>query len=387
MKRSRSSTKLDAQCAICKKWGDSDAQLCTWCSSPRLEQRSGLLHPTDAEQCEYGREWDSEADPPDFPLSTIPVSGTEGFTIHTAIPFDESNKVEFKECGFLNHFPAFNGIFEEPNDYFLPNLPTPGGSDRRWKRQSRAPLPEAVARGGRGRGSGAPPPPQAQTPLLQHAQARAPGKAADRERADCSFHHLLKDLAPSFPDGRWLAKRVPPFYEVLLVENVVSMLNSPSGEDGALYLGVEDADGRVMGMPLTYRQRRSLLYLSGRVLLTVHPPLLRKDVEITFPQVYSDVAKTRPIRNHCLVKVSVHKQPRSPAVPLFVHPRIGRAKYTNKIVWNPFVPQAPVRKLGSKVKLSMEQIKQHLLDTGAVPSLYAALVPGLAAASAAKKHS
>ena len=315
------------------------------------------MHPVSEDISTYGREWDIEIDPQDFPLNTIPEVCSERLALHHPLPFDEDHRIEFKAASFLTHFPAFNMGFEQPNDYFLYNSPS-----ARWKKQPKAPIPETVAEARTSKYSTSP-----QVTLRENAQRMLQDDAyrRDRERAEMSFHTLIQQVAPSFPDGRWLSKRIPPFFESLLLENVVAILNSPRCKDGVLYFGIEDADGRVTGFPLTYRQRRCVLYLSARVMLTIYPPLKKGDIDITFPQVCSDVELKRPLENHCVVKVSIHPKEGDAAVPLYIHPRISKDA-NGRCSFNPLIPAAPVRRLGSKVKLSVEQIRQHISNAGAL---------------------
>ncbi|KAJ9455893.1 hypothetical protein DIPPA_21808 [Diplonema papillatum] len=350
MKRPRSQVRHHDEwewcCRMCK--GQGGGAVCPNCSAPRMEEGKGLLGPAGA-AADNGRDWDQppSQDAADFVVPTTPNLSGDKLTLHANLPFDEDHRVEFKECGFLRNFPSYNGLFEQPQDFFLKR-------SNRWRHQPRAPLPE-IARAWKT--------PQTQlqgeqTQLSAHVAAHRNWTDDAREKCDQPFSALIRQLCPSFPDGHWLCKKVSPFFEVILVENVVAMLNSPIAKNGVLYLGVEDTNGRVMGVTLTYRQRSSLLYLASRALLTIHPRLTKEDLHVSFVPIFSDAECERPIPNHCIIKISIH--PADPA-PLYLHPRISKSK-TGAIQWNALVPVAPVRRLGSVRKLPLQLIKQHIKE-------------------------
>ena len=328
-------------CGLCRANGGG--LVCPNCSSPRMRIKGGLLLPM-GEGGETGRAWgwlSEQKDPPDFIFPTEPV--TEGkVTLHTNVSFDEDERIEFKEAGFLSHMPSYNQRYEQPQDWFAKG---------RWRRQPRAPLPELR--------DFQPSHPIKQKTICQYLTDNQPLKN-NRAAYESSFLYLAKELAGAFPEGRHLCKKVQPYFHILLVENIVAMLNSPmSQKDGELYLGIADG-GMVLGIPLTPRQRREILYLSNRVLLTIFPPLAPDDVKVSFMDVYSDEALQCPIINHCVIKFSISlKNPH----PLYLHPRVSRSS-TGTITWNPMLPTASVRRFGSVRKLTNEQIKTHLYGNG-----------------------
>eukprot|EP01063_Lacrimia_lanifica_P009539 TRINITY_DN16511_c0_g1_i1.p1 TRINITY_DN16511_c0_g1~~TRINITY_DN16511_c0_g1_i1.p1 ORF type:complete len:368 (+),score=91.29 TRINITY_DN16511_c0_g1_i1:108-1211(+) len=349
MKRTHSQRQEEWECCLCR--GSGVGEVCGSCQAPKMARREGLLHPVSTLLEEFGREWDDEEDPKDFVVSTIPVDEKDmALTIHDAISLEEDHRVEFKECSFLATFPAHQGHRQQPQDFFVQ-------ADRWRVMQARFRLPETQKAGA------SKPKPRLQTALDEYVTTRLRrnqphGIDKDREKGDLLYSDLIQELAPSFPDGRHLAKAIAPYLETIVVENVVAMLNSrKSCPGGTLYLGVEDSLGRVIGMALTHRQRRTLLYVVNRALLVIHPRLTRNDVTVRFIQVCSDAAHARPIANHCVVKITVQPKPASD-VPLYIHPRIIRKD--KKIVWNPYIPAAPIRKLGSVRRLTVGQIQTHL---------------------------
>eukprot|EP00756_Hemistasia_phaeocysticola_P021887 Hpha_TRINITY_DN15800_c6_g6::TRINITY_DN15800_c6_g6_i1::g.187012::m.187012 len=347
-------------CSFCRRAALS-GKLCSHCGTPEVREGSllQLVEPVSWEP-------PPSEDPQDLLLSTDAAAAESGTRVclHSQLPFDEDTRREFKEANYLRSLPPCRGRGEQPQDWWLaPKSP--------WRSQVRFEHPLRKARRRQ-----VPPPHAATYESLLRKLMQTEGKGRG---GWTTAHGLLRAFAPSYPDGFDLAWEVPTLFVEHLVTYTCAFLNA--GDGGELYMGVEDREGRVMGVALSARQRRTLLYVAARALQTVHPPLPKGAVRLEFIPVCSDPALSLPVKGCCVIRLTAHLRSEKHKPRLFLHPYFKGMPPMWCSLWT---PMAPVRRLGSLKRLGIDGargMRAHLAHFGISEDSYAPFLEAAAASA------